>query len=462
MLGRGGLAAWLLLALVPSGGAQELGSLATYAGKYSGDPDNGVPAVSAALGAPYSVAVDPQGNVFVGEYNLNRVRRVDATTGSITAMVGSKTPCAPPASCGEGGPSTAALLDRPRWMATDSDGNLYIAEYSGLNRVRMVRASDGVMVPIAGGGSQAIGSTDCVLATRANVPISGGIAVGAKRNLYIAGTRVYRVGPEGKITTVAGAGTPSPGKNGDGGAAMAARFSTALTAITCDARGALYVADGARIRKIEPGADGVVTGADDEIITTVAGTGVAGAATDFVKATAAQLNSPAGLAVNTSGDLFILDAGVARVRRVVAGLDHVVNGTDDELMTTVAGGGALPPADGIAGTDARFTYLRGGICLDAKGNLLIADGAYYVYRIAGLAGAPSPVGVGPGMALGDLNGDGKIDVRDAILSLRAVAGLVTLDPFQAAAGDVTKDGKLTVADTIAILLTVVGYRSPCF
>jgi DNA-binding beta-propeller fold protein YncE len=118
------------------------------------------------------------------------------------------------------------------------------------------------------------------------------------------------------------------------------------------------------------------------IITTVAGSDARGFAGDGGPATAARLNSPTGVAVDSAGNLFIGDMGNVRVRKVDA----------SGIISTVAGGGTKGYVDGALATAMR---LGGpiGLAVDATGNLLIADNNR-VLKVFGVAA--------PGLIAGQL------------------------------------------------------------
>ena len=162
------------------------------------------------------------------------------------------------------------------------------------------------------------------------------------------------------ITTVAGNG--SLGYSGDSGLATAAKLHLPGKAIV-DASGNLYIADtwGHRIRKVDH-----TTG----IITTIAGTGVAGYNSDGIPATSAKLHGPCGLAFDTSGNLYIADNYNQRVRKIDAstGIISTVAGTGYG-----AGGLGAYNGDGIPATSAELNA-PGYIAMDAQNNLYISDG----------------------------------------------------------------------------------------
>ena len=162
------------------------------------------------------------------------------------------------------------------------------------------------------------------------------------------------------ISTVAGSDYV-----GDNGPATAAILLQA-DGIAADAQGSLYISDAAghRVRKISR------TGT----ISTIAGTGVAGFSGDEGPATAAQLNSPYGLAVDGAGNIFVADLGNARVRKIdTAGIIH-----------TIAGGGSVPAGGPNEGTAAGLVALNAprNVAWDGRGSLYISDfNGHRVFRL---------------------------------------------------------------------------------
>jgi sugar lactone lactonase YvrE len=180
------------------------------------------------------------------------------------------------------------------------------------------------------------------------------LAADASGNLYIGewgNYRVRKLAPNGIITTVAGNG--SSVTSGDNG--LATNAGLYPTGIGVDPIGNLYIADGNNnvVRKV--GTNG--------IITTVAGNGTPGYSGDGFGATSAQLNTPAGVAADAAGNIYIADAHNNVVRKVAA------NGT----ITTVAGtGSAGYLGDNGPATKAQLNEPE-SVRLDAAGNLYIAD-----------------------------------------------------------------------------------------
>ena len=334
------------LAAVPAAVAAP-GDITTAAGTgtagFSGD---GGPATSAELNFSTGVAVDGSGNLYIGDANNCRVRKVDGS-GTITTVAGAGA-CA---FSGDGGPATSAGLE-PYGVAVDGSGNLYLAD-AGNQRVRKVDGS-GTITTVAGTGTAGF-SGDGGPATSAQLNFPVGVAVDGSGNLYIADStnnRVRKVDGSGTITTVAGTGTA--GFSGDGGAAASAQLNQPL-GVAVDGSGNLYIGDwnNHRVRKV----DGSGT------ITTVAGTGTTGFSGDGGPATSAELIQPQGVAVDGSGNLYIPTPSQARVR--------MVNGSG--TITTVAGTGTAGfSGDGGPATSAQLNS-PGWAAVDGSGNLFIAD-----------------------------------------------------------------------------------------
>ena len=246
--------------------------------------------------------MDASGDLFIADAGNNVVREVNATTGVIITLAGTGT-----AGCsGDNGPATAAQLSSPSGVAVDGSGDVFIAD-AGNNVVREVNATTGVIVTIAGTGTAGY-SGDNGPATAAQLSSPAGVAVDASGDVLIAdsGNNVVREvnATTGVIITIAGTGTA--GYSGDNGPATGAQLS-APSSVAVDGSGDVFIADSGNnvVREVN-----ATTG----VIVTVAGNGVAGNSGDNGPATAAQLSSSSGVAVDDSGDVFIADAGNNVVR----------------------------------------------------------------------------------------------------------------------------------------------------
>ncbi len=346
-LDRIGLVCLVLAQWSLSGFAQS-GIISTVAGNgtagFSGD---GGFATAAQIHGPYGVAVDSAGNLYIADQSNNRIRAVTAA-GVISTVAGIGTA----GFSGDGGQAAAAQLNFPSSVAVDSAGNLFIADLNN-SRVRKVTAA-GVISTLAGTGTQGFsGDGGPATAAQLNFPI--GVAVDSLGNVYIAdqaNNRIRKVTAFGVITTAAGKGTA--GFSGDGGLAASAQLNSP-SGVAVDSSGNLYIADRGnnRVRKVT--AFGVIS--------TVAGNGTAGYSGDGGKATAAQLNGPTGLAVDSAGNLYIADYTNNRIRQVTAA----------GIITTVAGNGTTGQCgDGAQAAGAQLNS-PSGAAVDSAGNLYIAD-----------------------------------------------------------------------------------------
>jgi sugar lactone lactonase YvrE len=238
---------------------------------------------------------------------------------------------------GDGGPPAAASLAFPAHLGGDSSGALYITD-TGNHRIRRINAAGDTLSTWVGDGNVGFsGDGSAPGSARLNGP--GGLWATPDGTLYIADTgnhRIRRVNAAGTaITTVAGSG--NAGFAGDDSLATAASLN-APAGVFVDSTGNIYIADTGnhRIRKI----------ASNGVITTVAGDGDAGFAGDDSLATAASLNAPAGVFVDSAGNIYIADTGNHRIRRISAA---------DSTISTVAGSGT--PGFGGDGGDPKTSNL---------------------------------------------------------------------------------------------------------
>ena len=324
------------------------GKITTVAGTgdagFSGD---GGPATAAALNSPSSAAITADGIVYIADSGNSRIRKVTAD-GRISTVAGN----AQFRTGGDGGPAISAVMYLPSGVAADKSGNLYISEQSK-NRVRKV-SRDGTISLFAGTGEP--GRTgDGGPATRATLDGPAGLAADAQGNVYIAdqvNSVIRKVTPAGFITNFAGTGRFE--FNGDNKPpSAAALFGPAAVAV--DATGAVYVSDtyNHRIRKIPAGGN----------IVTIAGSGQKGFSGDNGPASGASLNGPAGLAVDSALNVYFVDAGNQRVRKI----------TPSGVIATIAGTGT--PGFSGDGGPATSAMLKNpaSVAVDASGNLYIAD-----------------------------------------------------------------------------------------
>ena len=250
-----GVATLVLLAATFSAFAQRI--ITTSAGNIWTFRDNGRQARDARLGLLRQVVLDSAGNLIVADAGNHLVVKISAD-GTLTVLAGNGII----GFSGEGDSATGASMNSPGGVVLDGAGNFYIADSN--NNVIRKRTPDGRLVTIAGSGRSDF-SGDGGPAAAASLNDPAGLALDALGNLYIAdwyNHRIRKIGPDGRITTVAGNGKAA--FSGDGGPATSASLESPL-GVAVDRLGNLYIADSfnQRIRKVGP----------DGTITTVAGNG---------------------------------------------------------------------------------------------------------------------------------------------------------------------------------------------
>jgi sugar lactone lactonase YvrE len=232
------------------------GTIVTVAGAggSTGDSGDGGPGTEARIQGPKGIVLDGRGGLLIADSGNDRVKRLDLASGIITLVAGT----GDPGGAGDGGSATEAQLIEPRTLAVGPDGSIYIAEPKA-HRVRRVDPQ-GVISTFAGTGRAGF-SGEGGPAGRAALNFPRGVGTDAAGNVYIADSlnqRIRRVDPAGVISTVAGRGKAcyfSPSNNcGDGGPPLEAGFATPR-AVEATAAGDLYVADtfNERIRRVTLG-----------------------------------------------------------------------------------------------------------------------------------------------------------------------------------------------------------------
>jgi sugar lactone lactonase YvrE len=282
-------------------------------------------AIATALNLPFGLGMDATGNLYIGEGGSgssasHRVRRVDAATGIITTIAGF---AGTPGFTGDGGPATAATLNSPRDIAFDATTGLLFVVDNGNARIR------------------AINPTDATVSF-------GTLSIGA-----------------GTIATVAGNG--GNGFSGDGGPATAARLAGPFF-VDVDSSGNLYIGDRGnnRVRRVDHASGN---------ITTVAG-GFVPLSGEGGPATATFIGNPAGLAFDRWGNLYLVENGANRVRRI--------DGVSGAITTIVGTGEAGFSGDGGPAGAAQLHEPQ-AVALDGAGNLYIADAGNSCVRFVNLS-----------------------------------------------------------------------------
>lgn len=347
------------------------GVISTIAGNgSSGTSGDGGQAVNAGF-SPYSLAVDPDGNVYIADWMNDRVRKVNVATGVITTVAG----VGNTGYSGDNGPAASATLAGPSGIAIDPAGNVYICDQYNLV-IRKVAAATGVITTIAGTGAPGdSGDNGPALSARFMLPDT--IALDpAGTKLYISNLDRIRVIDLESNRITAFAGTGDMGFSGDSGPAGLAQFSIPM-GIAVSAAGHVFIADtgNARIRRVRDGQIDSVAGTD---------------AKDGGPATSAYLAEPESVAVAANGDLFITDTAHHRVRKVAA---------SDGRISTIAGTGV----GGVSSTQVAFPTAA---VVDPEGNVVFSDfGGNRIQRVSPGGGGMTTIAGSPTGRAG-ASGDG--------------------------------------------------------
>jgi sugar lactone lactonase YvrE len=321
------------------------------------------PALDANLFSSKGLSLDRTGNIFVADTLNNRIRRIEASTSTITTVAGG----AQIGTNNDNVPAKAVSIISPQNVVVDNEGNFFIADALN-NRIRRVDARTEIITTVAGNGNFGF-SGDGGPAVNASLSLSSfnfvgncGLAIDEASNIFFTDTfnnRIRRIDARtGIITTVVGNG--NAGFSGDGGPAINASLSIggifASGGIALDRSGNLFIADtnNHRIRRVD---------ARTGIITTVVGNGNAGFSGDAGPAINASLSNPITITLDRTGNLFLADFNNV-IRRVEAASGRI---------TTIAGNRIIGfRGDGGLATQASLKFPF-GLVIDGAGNLLISD-----------------------------------------------------------------------------------------
>ena len=275
------------------------------AGSDSAGLVNGV-GTAARFNRPFGLAFDAIGNLYIADQGNSVIRKMNNTT--LVSTLAGKGGIQGSAN----GLDTAARFNKPFGVATDASGNVYVAD-AGNNHIRKITPA-GLVSTFAGTG--VAGAANGPDTATFNSPL--GVALDGSGNVYVAdyeNNLIRKITPAGVVSTFAGTGAAGA----DDGAGTIATFNLPES-LTVDAAGNVYVVDNGNdlIRKITPAG----------VVSTLAGNGQVGSANGT--GTAASFHSPFGIAIDGSGNLYVADAGNNQVRKISAA----------GVVTTFAGSGA--------------------------------------------------------------------------------------------------------------------------
>lgn len=349
----------------------------------------------ATFNGPRSIVADSAGNLYVTDTQNDAIRRINSAL-VVSTLAGSLPPFSESGQPGAtDGARSAASFYLPVGLTVDASGNVYVAD--DFNAIIRSVSPTGVVKTIAGlADNQGIANGPGV-AARFTSPV--GVAADSAGNLYVADTYncvIRKITPAGQVTTLAGSAGTIGSTDGQG---SAARFD-GPSGIAVDSNGTIYVSDSgnATIRKITPGG----------LVSTLAGSPGAGGSTDGQGA-AATFTNPFGLAVDSSGNIYVADTYNDNIRKITpSGLVSTVAGvaqqagSSDGLATSASGSGPL----------ATFNHPNGA-AVDSAGNIFVADTnndtvreittAGQVITVAGSAGVQGVV-LGTGGTLSEPEG----------------------------------------------------------
>jgi len=296
---------------------------------------------------PSGVAIDKWGNMYVADQYNHTIRKISAS-GAITTFAGTGV-------AGHvNGNATVARFNYPTGLATDNDGNLYVADLG--NHVIRKISPTGQVITLAG-EAEVAGSSDGI-GSAAHFHSPAGVVVDQANNVYVTDARnqlIRKILPNGEVITIAGKAGIIGLVNGTG---SAARFNYPA-GIVVDGTGTLYVADEGnhQIRKITAGG----------VVTTYAGTGAIGLKNG--NRTDALFNFPNGLAMHM-GTLYVTDAGNQLIRAISA----------SGSVTTLAGTAGVPgSANGLP--EAAYFNNPSGIIVNANGQIFVVDRSNHAVRM---------------------------------------------------------------------------------
>jgi sugar lactone lactonase YvrE len=340
--------------ITPAGVVTTFAGSATYTGWSNGNGS------AAEFNDPFGIAVDSAGNVYVADQGNTDIRKI-SSGGTSTTLAGL------PGGGNSDGSGAAAGFNLPTGAAADASGNIYIADEANDEIRRMTPSGSVSTVAGAGGSGGAADGTG----TSAQFYYPFGVAVDGSGNTYVAdgeNDTIRKITSAGVVTTMAGQAGVAGSADGTG---SAARFNDPL-GVAVDGNGNVYVSEqkNATIRKVTPAG----------VVTTVAGLAGSTGATDGTGA-AARFYLPAGLAIDSSGNIFVADATADEIRKV----------TPAGVVSTIAGSPQSAGHNDGTGSAAQF-YFPVGLAIDSSGNLYVADANNNEIRKVTQAGVVTTLG----------------------------------------------------------------------
>jgi sugar lactone lactonase YvrE len=368
---------------------------------------------AAQFRGPTGVAVDNADNVYVVDSGNYTIRKITAD-GIVRTLAGR-----PGVRGSADGAGTAAQFNWPSCLAIDTAGNVYVTDGDSIRKV----SPSGLVTTLVGGVSGGLN----------RLAGFSGIAVDSEGNIYAAdtdGNTICKITAGGVVTTLAGDDNSNMGYAD--GTGSAARF-VHPQGVAVDSTGNVYVADwgSSRIRKITPGG----------VVSTLAGNLVRGSADQT--GTAAQFDSPWGVAVDSAGNVYVADSLNNTIRKI----------SSDGRVVTLAGlANVSGSADGT-GLVVRFNSPQ-KIAIDRAGNLYVADEKNNAIRKVTPIGVVSTVAGTAGVS-GNADGTGpaaQFNSPDGV-AVDGVGNIYVADTYNCTIRKITSGGAVT---TLAGTAGVIG------
>lgn len=372
------------------------GAVTTFAGAVDSPGTGDGSTTAARFHYPSSVVATSDGSLYIADTENDTIRRISGSTVTTFAGTAGRVLTAD-------GQGTSARFDAPYSTAVDSTGVVYVAD-TAAHVIRRI-GTDGIVTTFAGlPGSFGI---DDGTGDGARFYSPSGVAVDAAGNLYVADTMnstIRKITPARVVTTFAGSGRSRGSADGTG---TAARFDQPF-GIAVDGNGNIYVSDASSntLRKITSAG----------VVTTLAGRAGSSGSTDG-SGTAARFTVPYGVAVDSSGSVYVVDHGNHTIRKVTA----------DGTVTTLAGRAGHAAATDGTGASAAFKY-PSGVAVGRDGTVYVADTDNQVIRAITSGGEVTTIG-------GSANGTGSTDGSGANARFLNPKGI-----------SISADGRLYIAD----------------
>jgi len=418
---------------------------------------DGTPAANSSLVGPNLLSFDPSGRLLIADSGDFTVRRIDSD-GTIQTIAGTGIEGAGDGyvlTYGQQGKQT--LIGTARQAVADTQGNVYVSD-DGVGVVYKI-TPDGILNVFAGQVFSYQFGGDNIQATSSSFITPQGLALDQNGNLYISDpddNRIRKVSTDGIITTFAGTGTA--GYSGDGGPATQAMLNFPQ-GIAFDSKGNLIIADRVnnRLRMVTP----------DGNISTIAGNGTGSSTGNGGSATAAGLHQPVVVATDSAGDVFLVETGGATVRRI--NVDGIITAVAGNGQTGFGGDGGpavqatFGDADGLAVDSTGNLYIadfnnnRVRVVLTATPTLSATPAALsFLAASGGVTAGPQAINVTtslPGLQVTASSDSPWLIVPSAIAHAPGSIS-ISADPTGLAPGTYQGNVSLTSPGLTAVLSTV--------